>query len=313
MPKRPIQTVGGFTPMDMSGGHTVGQPNKKAIGPVAGFMPANTGGGHTVDGPDYNPAVPANPFPAAPKPKVPTTGNFKPTDVTGGQVIGQPVGTAPTGQGVTDGNKFHAFKAPVPSAFGYAADKATLPYKVNKLLKEGSPLLDTVRTRNQEGGEARGLLNSASNLRSGDAAVIDKAIQLTAPGAAAEQQRLSAQQGAANAGALEQQREAYGSQLQDRAGAISGALESQRQGFTGRIEKEKNAFQKELAQMGYDAQKVQAMSTIYGNLVDSQLSAMGQIMRTPDQTWTQNMQDDFEKVINASKPWLASLFDIPLS
>jgi len=281
MPKKPITTTGQFTPGDVTGGNT-------------------------VDGPNWDPNKPANPFPK--KFNTPPGAPSK---------LGETAGTQQNGT-TAEGYKgpprnFHAWKAPVNNAAVYRNKTSTLPYKVNQLLQKGNPLLENVRTQAQEAGEARGLLNSGSNLRLEQGAVLDKAIQLTAPDAAAEQQRLGVQQQAENAGALQQQSAAYAGQEQDRAGQLTGALNSQQNASQERLQQQKNDFQKELQQMGYDAQKVQTFSTIYGNLVDSQMGAMARIMATPGQTWTQSMQDDFEKVINASKPWLASLFDIPLS
>jgi len=267
---------------------------KKPITTTGQFTPGDVTGGNTVDGPNWDPNKPANPFP-----EKFNTPPGAPSNPTGGY-------RPPTGG-------FSSHSASIKNAGAYRDAKSTLPYHVNQLLKKGSPLLDNVRTQVQEGGEARGMLNTGSNLRLEQGAVLDKAIQLTAPDAAAEQQRLGVQQQAENAGALAQQGAAYNWQTQNQQGSITGALNSQQNAFQEKLQQQKNDFQKELQQMGYDAQKVQAFSTIYGNLVDSQVGAMARIMATPGQTWTQSMQDDFEKVINASKPWLASLFDIPLS
>jgi len=179
---------------------------------------------------------------------------------------------------------------------------ALMTTKVNNVLKQGSPLLDTARTGAMQYGESRGLLNSRQNAQMGQQSMINTAMQMVAPDAQAEQQRLSAEQAAQ-----------YGYNQSNQAGQIAGAMEQQRQGFESAMSRDSQQFQEHLAKLGYDANEVQQLSAIYGNLVDSQVSAMGQIMRTPDNKWDQKKQDDFESVINASKGWLSSLYGIPLS
>ncbi|MCK4871061.1 MAG: hypothetical protein KAS93_08130 [Gammaproteobacteria bacterium] len=72
-------------------------------------------------------------------------------------------------------------------------------------------------------------------------------------------------------------------------------------------------FKADLFGRQLDADSQNLMAKIFGDQVGSQLAAMGRIMGTPDATWTQQMQDDFENSINASKEWLGGLFDIPLA
>jgi len=168
----------------------------------------------------------------------------------------------------------------IPKAQTFNDPKASLEYKTRALYSKGSPMLDSVRTQVKQGGEARGLLNSMGNLGAGESAVLSTAAQIAAPDSASEQGRLN----------MEQQ-QIYGAGNSVLGAQLSGALAQQQQDFQSGMQKYNNEFQDYLADKGYDANKIEAFSKIYA----------------------QGMQDDFEKVVNATKPWLGSLFDIPLS
>lgn len=79
------------------------------------------------------------------------------------------------------------------------------------------------------------------------------------------------------------------------------------------VQKIEQAFKEDLFDRQLDADSENLMAKIFGDMVGSQLASMGRIMGTPDATWTQDMQTDFETSINASKTWLGGLFDIPLA
>ena len=204
-----------------------------------------------------------------------------------------------------------SFKAPeakfdnvtgVPSAQSFNDPTATVEYKTRALYQKGSPMLDAVRTKVKQMGESRGLLSSMSNIGAGESAVLNTAAQIVSPDSAAEQNRINANQA-----------QVYGIGNALMQGRTQGALAQQAQGFQAGMARYNNEFQDYLADKGYDQQKIRQFGNAYNTLVDSMVNAMGRIISTKGQTWDQAKQDAFDQTINASKGWLASLFDLKLS
>lgn len=138
---------------------------------------------------------------------------------------------------------------------------------------------------------------------------LESARDIQRQGAQAE---LAKQQYGFNLGLVQESQKNLIQEINTRHGNTLAMLEKD-YGFKFDMQDQMNTFNQEIAQMGFDQQNTQALSSIFGSLVDTQLASAGRVMATPDATWTQNMQDDMEGMINASKEWLAGLFKIDLA
>jgi hypothetical protein len=168
--------------------------------------------------------------------------------------------------------------------------EATVEGRTNRLLQSNSPLMQRAEAQAMQRANQRGLLNSSMAIEAGQAAVMDKALQITQPDAATYAQFAQNRQQTDQSAALNNQIAAHELNREKARGRIQSALTTQEQG--GQVELQRiqdnaqmrrveidNQWKKEINIDNLDAADRQALMDVSRVFGESLTGGIERIMR----------------------------------
>jgi len=159
----------------------------------------------------------------------------------------------------------------------------------------------------------KGLLNSAMAASAGTKAAIETAQPYALQDSAMYGQSALKQQDAENTGSLNNQVAQLDTTKLANTGAMTGALSEQNASNAMKMEAFKFPMQKELAQMGYDAQKQVAMASAMNSQTNTMMSIVGSLLNNTDIEMGDNVTKWASDYMNNSWQSMGELFKIPIS
>ena len=181
------------------------------------------------------------------------------------------------------------------------------------MIKQDSPFLQNAQTLAKQQYNQKGLLNSAMAASAGTKAAIETAQPYALQDSAMYGQSALKQQDAENTGSLNNQVAQLDTTKLANTGAMTGALSEQNASNAMKMEAFKFPMQKELAQMGYDAQKQVAMASAMNSQTNTMMSIVGSLLNNTDIEMGDNVTKWASDYMNNSWQSMGELFKIPIS